>query len=101
MEEGRVQEMLKTRSHATLMAVRKTVSGGTGGAGTAATQVVEEEENTELGTVLRQDMEADSVWDLVKRAGAATSRTVKRKRKRTSASLKFLFVCLRVFLRRL
>ena len=37
---------------------------------------MEEEENTELGTVLRQDMEADSVWDLVNRAGAVTTRPV-------------------------
>ena len=45
----------------TVGVVKKTVSGVPGAAGRAVTQVVEEEQNTELGTVLRQKMEAGSV----------------------------------------
>ena len=81
-EEGRARERLKTRSPATLMVVKKTVSGVPGAAGRAVTEAVEEEQNTELATALRQGMEADSVWDLGKRAGAATTRPVKKKRKK-------------------
>ena len=77
------------RSNATLMVVKKTVSGVPGAAGKAATEVVEEEQNPELGTVLSPEMEAGSVWDPAKRRGAATTRTVKKKRKRTIASFKF------------
>ena len=80
------------------MAVRKTVSGGTGGAGTAATQVVEEEENTELGTVLRLKMEADSVWDPVNRAGAVTIRPVNPGEK---VFVFCFFVCYKCYLKSL
>ena len=73
----RVREMLTTRSHATLIVVQKTASGGTGAAGEAATQLVEEEQDTEVGPVLRPDMEAGSVWDLVMRAGTVTTSPVK------------------------
>ena len=42
------------------------VSGGPGAAGEAVTDLVEEDQNTNEETVLRQEMEAIHVWDRVK-----------------------------------
>ena len=75
--DDRVREMMKTRSLATLIVVQKMASGGTGAAGEAATPLVEEEQDTEVGPVLRPDMEAARVLDLVMRAGTATTSPVK------------------------
>ena len=58
------------------MVVQKTDSGVPGAVGAAATELVEEERNTNDGTVLNPEMEALPVWDGMKNERAATDRNV-------------------------